>query len=90
MCIYIMYSMKMFFSLSRRNTSFYAKFVHFSYRLPVLHSCGLQYNVLSGLSVSKEKYIPMHYPGRKPFTCKFIVAMVSAFRSFAKIKNNIM
>ena len=45
-----------FVLLSRRKTSFYAKFhvniVHIVYLF--LHGCGLQYNVLSGLSVKQE------------------------------------
>ena len=40
-----------FVLLSRRKTSFFAKFRLFVYLL--LHGCGLHYNVLSGLSVVK-------------------------------------
>ena len=75
--------------LSRRKTSFYAKFqVHCSH---CLHGCGLHYNVLSALSVKQvtKNYKTMHYPGRKPVYLQifeFIGATVSEFRFFMRLR----
>ena len=74
--------------LSRRKTSFYAKFqVNCSHCLPFLHGCGLHYNVLSGLSVKHEikglttNYVTMHYPGRKPVYLSSLVLRLVNFAS---------
>ena len=85
-----------FVLLSRRKTSFYAKFqVNCSLFLLFLHGCGLHYNVLSGLSVKQEikglttNYITMHYPGKKTVYLQifeFIGATVSEFRFFMRLR----
>ena len=77
-----------FVLLSRRKTSFYAKFQVNC--LPFLHGCGLHYNVRTiGNKRLTTNYITMHYPGRKPVYLQifeFIGAMVSEFRFFMRLR----
>ena len=82
---------KLYFGLlSRRKTSFRAIFqVHCSHCLPVLHGCGLHYNVLSGLSVKQDvKGLKTNYrlctnQEDKRFTCKYSSSLVLRLVSFA-------